>query len=100
MGGRISWVARSGGDGRTLRGLNLIGQKNFGTHLEGRPVVWRQEESLNQACKPMERLRNGRKFETPMEGRIGCTGSQGGVRKKLESKLENQHPSSRGKPWP
>ncbi|GMN47659.1 hypothetical protein TIFTF001_016840 [Ficus carica] len=29
MGGRISWVARSGGDGRTLRGLNLIGQKKF-----------------------------------------------------------------------
>ncbi|GMN64977.1 hypothetical protein TIFTF001_034054 [Ficus carica] len=31
-----------------------------------------------------------------MEGRIGCNGSQGGVRKKLESKLVNQHPSSRG----
>ncbi|GMN27735.1 hypothetical protein TIFTF001_041071 [Ficus carica] len=58
MGGRISWVARSGGDGQ----------------------IWG----------------NGRKFETPMEGRIGCKGSQGRVRKKLKSKLENQHPSSRG----
>ncbi|GMN43656.1 hypothetical protein TIFTF001_012847 [Ficus carica] len=35
MGGRISWVARSGGDGRTLRGLNLIGQKIFGTPFGG-----------------------------------------------------------------
>ncbi|GMN22080.1 hypothetical protein TIFTF001_045603 [Ficus carica] len=35
MGGRISWVARSGGDGRTLRGLNLIGKKNFGTPFGG-----------------------------------------------------------------
>ncbi|GMN66364.1 hypothetical protein TIFTF001_035430 [Ficus carica] len=35
MGGRISWEARSGGDGRTLRGLNLIGQKNFGTPFGG-----------------------------------------------------------------
>ncbi|GMN53243.1 hypothetical protein TIFTF001_022391 [Ficus carica] len=33
-GGRISWVARSGGDGRTLRGLNLIGQI-FGTPIGG-----------------------------------------------------------------
>ncbi|GMN74226.1 hypothetical protein TIFTF001_054391, partial [Ficus carica] len=30
-----------------------------------------------------------------MKGRIDCNGSQGGVRKKLESKLVNQHPSSR-----
>ncbi|GMN60757.1 hypothetical protein TIFTF001_029856 [Ficus carica] len=40
-------------------------------------------------------MRNGRKLEPIWGRRIGCNGSQGGVRKKLESKLVNQHPNSR-----
>ncbi|GMN29843.1 hypothetical protein TIFTF001_046382 [Ficus carica] len=90
MGGRISWVARSGGDGRTLRGLNLIGQKNFGTPFGGEAGCVEPRRKFDPSLQTYGKVK----------GRIGCNGSQRGVRKKLESKLENQHPSSRGKPWP
>ena len=54
MGGWFSWVARSGGDARILRGLHLIGQNFWSTNWRGGRLCGAKEKGREklESIKP------------------------------------------------